>query len=351
MKLYLHIGTEKTGSSFIQSYLANNRKILLKHNIFFPTAGKREADMKAGRISPGNASQLNLLLDNGKWDSASEWLKQKKIEAEHQNCSKVLLSNEILIKTFSKENVLQQFIQLCDLTGFECQDLLLIIREPVSQALSLYKHRSKRGGMQPIKEWLHNHYSLPDCLERFYTIQENSKLVGLEQYPYQKSSNYLIDVCINKWLKLDEVIEPKDHQVNPSLTLSELKVLSEIKKKDSFLALTFYNRMIKIDSKEKADDKAYKDNISAHINNYLVAYNGLWEKCHTYMSKNSEIFHYEEINHEDSELEVNFSKTQVQEFSDVMVYSSRMIFFLLKLKFEIKSLISQFKIKSIVNNN
>jgi len=351
MKIYLHIGTEKTGSSFIQSYLANNRKMLLEHGIFFPTAGKREADMKAGRISPGNASKLNDFLDNAQWNSASMWLNQIKTEAENKNCDKVLLSNEILIKTFSKKNVLAEFIKLCNAIGLECQDLLLLIREPVSQALSLYKHRSKRGAMLPVKEWLKTQYILHDCLDSFYTILEKTSSLALKQYPYSKNSDYLIDVCINKWLNLNEDIRVKDQNVNPSLTLSELNVLSQIKKKDRFLALTFYNRMIKIDSREKADDKSYKENISFQINNHLAAYNDLWEKCQTYMSTQGEIYHYNEIECEDKEQVIKFSKKQVQEFADLMVYSGRMNFFLLKLKFEIKSLISQFITKHFANNN
>ena len=62
MKLYLHIGTEKTASSFVQTTFARNRDWLSSLGVFYPKGGKRENDMMAGLISPGNAKDLTILL-------------------------------------------------------------------------------------------------------------------------------------------------------------------------------------------------------------------------------------------------------------------------------------------------
>ena len=41
MKLHLHIGIEKTGSSFIQYLLADKRGYLQEHNIHYPKGSSR----------------------------------------------------------------------------------------------------------------------------------------------------------------------------------------------------------------------------------------------------------------------------------------------------------------------
>src|SRR5690242_19599893 len=41
-RLYLHIGTEKTGTSSVQQFLNNNRELLRRHGVLYPVApGKK----------------------------------------------------------------------------------------------------------------------------------------------------------------------------------------------------------------------------------------------------------------------------------------------------------------------
>ena len=62
MNLYLHIGTEKTGSSHLQSLSAINRDLLKKSGIWFPEAEKRDNMLLSGDISAGNAHLSNICL-------------------------------------------------------------------------------------------------------------------------------------------------------------------------------------------------------------------------------------------------------------------------------------------------
>jgi len=283
MKLYLHIGTEKTGSSFLQSYLAKNRSMLEKHGIYFPDAGIREVDMLSGRISPGNASELNTLLSQKLWTKVEQWLKAKYKATKDNNCKQLLLSNEVLIKTFSDETTLSKFINIVNNQGFDLQSFLLIIRYPVGQALSLYKHRSKNGDMMPIHQWLEENYILADCLKNFYQNIKDLN-VDLKQYAYQKNSEYLVEVCINKWLSLDEQVAVEHKSVNPSLTLSELKLMSQIKAQDIYLAKVFYKFMIDIPDEEKSDDSNLKSFYKEAIAKHLSKYQKVWELCNKNMT-------------------------------------------------------------------
>ena len=348
MKLYLHIGTEKTGSSFLQSYLAKNRLMLKSHSLYFPDAGKREADMRSGRISPGNASQLNALLSQKSWLKVEHWMKNKYKAAKTNGCTKLLLSNEILIKTFSETDVLARFIEITKEQGFELQDLLLVIREPVGQALSLYKHRSKNGDMLPIADWLKHKYILADCLQNFYQNIEILK-IGLKQYPYQKNSGYLVNVCINKWLNLNQDVEIEHTSVNPSLTLSELKLMSEIKKQDAFLVKPFYDYMIAIAINQKSEDIYLKNYYKYVITNYLIKYVKLWQLCNSYMTE-GQIVKPETTNKIVNQefVDYSFSDTQISEISRLLNLNNNKRFRKEKLISRLKNLLPKSIIKLLI---
>jgi hypothetical protein len=339
MKIYLHIGTEKTGSSFLQSYLAKNRPMLIKHGVYFPEAGNREADMQSGRISPGNASELNTFLSQKSWAKVEQWMKDKHKAAKANDCNKLLLTNEILIKTFSEPKALARFSEIAKEQGFELQDLLLIIREPVGQALSLYKHRSKNGDMQPITEWLEEKYSLADCLQGFYLVTSDFN-IGIAQYPYKMDSQYLVEVCINKWLGLKENIVIEHTTVNPSLTLSELKLMSEIKKQDIFLAAKFYEEMLRLEVIQKSPEKNLKKYFSDQINNFMCQHNQIWQRVYNNMSTNSTFKPYSILNVKANDNVSSFSTEQLKTFALLMDYSNS--FGYLKLK-----TISNFKLRII----
>ena len=351
MKLYLHIGTEKTGSSFIQSYLANNRRMLSQHGIYFPKAGMREADMQSGRISPGNASELNTLLVHKSWTKVEQWLKDKYKAVKANECNKLLLSNEVLIKTFSETNVLEKFIKISKSVDFDLQDLLLIIREPIAQALSLYKHRSKNGDMLPIIEWLESKYSLADCLKNFYRHIKDLN-VGLKQYPYKTDSQYLVEVCVKKWLGLNENIKIEHTSVNPSLTLSELKLMSEIKKQDAFLAKTFYNSMIAIPSEQKSDDIYAKTFYKTAISDHLYKQKEVWGVCNSNMTEGRIALPEPKV-HENIEkqkvIEFSFSEIQLMNITQLISLNRTSNYKNQKLINSLKSIVISILPKSTIN--
>lgn len=340
MKLYLHIGTEKTGSSFLQTYLAQNRSMLEHNGVYYPKAyfHNQDAMMLKGLISGGNAYELISLIDKGFWANIKEWLLSRYIQAKENNCDKLLLSSEVLIKKFSENGVLEKFLEIINSIGLICEDILLIIREPIGQALSLYKHHGKRGIMLPIEIWLEERYSLADTLIDFYKQKEHLGL-KIKQYPYLKDSEYLVNICINKWLSLNEKIEVKHNIVNPSLTLSELILQSEIRKKDKILAAKFYNHMIQINNENKSDNQSYKRYITSHINNYLVSYNELWKTVGIHMNRKTKKYQYETIDIHQLDNLIAFSPSQNKAIASFLIYSSSFEYYQFRLISRIKELV------------
>jgi len=83
MKLTLHIGTQKTGSSALQSFLALNSDLLADYGILYPEHSSFSS-AKMGEVSSGN-------LPSGPNDWVNYIEKLQKKEFKH-----ILFSNEVL---------------------------------------------------------------------------------------------------------------------------------------------------------------------------------------------------------------------------------------------------------------
>ena len=118
MELLIHVGTNKTGSSFLQTVLTSNRKQLENQRVYVP-ASAWDAEMLVGKISPGNGHQLATLISRQDKKGLCEYLKKLYTEAKKRKCEKVVLSNEILIRILSYENELNLLVNVAKETGFQ----------------------------------------------------------------------------------------------------------------------------------------------------------------------------------------------------------------------------------------
>jgi hypothetical protein len=86
-QLILHIGRHKTGTTSLQKFLSLNDQILLdKHNILYPTSGRR--------VNYHHPVFWRLINDNNGLDYA---LRDRVVdEAKERNARKIILSSEIL---------------------------------------------------------------------------------------------------------------------------------------------------------------------------------------------------------------------------------------------------------------
>ena len=136
MKIFLHIGTEKTGSSYLQTTLARNRQDLLLSGIHYPEAGKRENDMFQGRISPGNAVELTRMLENADYKNVFNFFNELYHRASELKCNAVLLSNENLVRVLSVQSNVDLLFQVAKQIGFKDFKFILFLRNPVDQAIA-----------------------------------------------------------------------------------------------------------------------------------------------------------------------------------------------------------------------
>lgn len=282
LKLYLHIGTEKTGSSFLQSQMVCHRETLQQAGIWFPKAGKWEREMKAGRISPGNGVTLWEHLRDDRMSETSKLLRKYQQEAEGKGCHAILLSNENLLEVFSKVGTFEQLQDVCAALSVQLTPMLLLLRNPVGQALSLYKHRAKNGKIDGVESWVAEGYQLAKDLDGFL-LQLERKTTCCILRKYRKDSHYLMQVFFGDWLGLPTIPPWQEREVNPSLSLSELVLMRQVRQLRPTFTPFLYQRLLSVPTQQKSDDLYLKRYTKEYLNYYLARYQPVWQRCNKWL--------------------------------------------------------------------
>ncbi len=275
MNLYIHIGTEKTGSSFLQQVCANNRNWLQQSGFYFPEAGLDEQRLRRGSISPGNARELASFIRECSWDRVDDWFSTRLGKAEELSCPKLLLSHELLFSQIGKPGVLEELEDCVTGVGIKKINYLLFIRDPVEQAISLYKHRGKNGQIGTFSEWIDSCYStateLGDLIDRI-----NTSTGSFDIRKYQDRTDALVEVFFGDWLGLDNPPVMPKGVVNPSLTLSEIEFLKSVAEVRAEDVRIFYQKFLAVPREEKALAEPLELAVRQEAANYLADFEMIW---------------------------------------------------------------------------
>ena len=154
MVLYLHIGTEKTGTTSIQRFLANNREALARNGILYPR-------------TPGPANHLALATYANKRRGGELWRKMEiatradyqdfraklkcDLAAEFESCPvpKTIMSNEHCssrLKSVEEIEDLRQFLA----AFFDDIHILVYLRRQDDFVVSTYSTGIKTGHTEPL---------------------------------------------------------------------------------------------------------------------------------------------------------------------------------------------------------
>lgn len=286
-KLYLHIGTNKTGSSFLQTLFARNRENLARQGFFFPIS-QNEKQMLSGRISPGNGQELTNALFADDKVKIKEILSKAYTEAKNQNCDSVLISNEVLIRSFADENALKTLVEISKGIGYSEIKCLGFIRDPVSHALSLYRHRAKNGDHLDLSIWLKTDYETMKIFEQFVINMKKFQIDWVFRR-YFNDSDKMAQATFVDWLKIEKPAIPKDDSVNTSLAISELAVLQNIKPELNEAVYYLQKEFYKLKNSEKADESKLLSNRKIIIYNYLTQYSKLIEDLNQLMPRDEKL--------------------------------------------------------------
>ncbi len=305
----------------MQSLAALNRDTLVAAGIYFPSAGKRDGQMLRGEISAGNAQLLTNAMNDENWSVVEQLLLNWTKEASAKNCQSLLLSNELLVLAMALPRRLEQFEVLLSSIGFQEIKTLLILRNPVEQALSLYKHRAKSGDAPTIEEWSKAYYHYGDGLLRFLQSAEVMTW-PLTVRKYRKQA--LDQLFFYEWLGVSFEYQQPKRVVNPSLSLSELLLIRQLRQRDTWLPRFIYEGFLALPKDEKASElkltQYYKAILTDHITNFQTT----WQLCNDYLPAGEQLKTPDEnsIGKEEAEKIMTFSSAQVEVITEFMKEAS-----------------------------
>jgi hypothetical protein len=207
-KILLHVGHGKTGTSYIQSFLATNKEKLAEHNITYPNHNSIET-ARGGHTTSGNIDIENL----GSFD---DYIATR---AAASGSYSVLFSSEFLFRAILHNRY--KFDSLC-----KCFDVavILFIRNPFEHAISMYGQSVKKGrATVSVDEYIRG-YNTPWLVSDLIDIVR----VAGASLIIKNYSNYRRRILREFLLALD--LEERDfsfpavQDINRSLCANEIRV-------------------------------------------------------------------------------------------------------------------------------
>ena len=276
IRLYFHLGTEKTGSSFLQSVFALNRPTLATQGLWFPE-GKRwsEAQMRKGDISAGNGEWLLALLQAADWPGVEAYLNHVLAEAGAAGCRQIVFSSELLLPLMAEPERMDRLNRMLASMKVASASVLVFLREPVSQILSLYRHRAKRGTAGSFGDWALAGYTLPKELAG---LEQGLETAGwtLQARAYRRDPAHLLEACFRDWLGIEPPTDWPRQPVNPSLTLSEVELLRHFRNLDPFCVSELHAGLVTVPAESKPAPGSFEHRLRAEAAAIVQQYGDFW---------------------------------------------------------------------------
>ena len=271
--LYVHAGHGKTGSSFIQSTLANSQETLKQHNIVYPLSGQMKSDAARG-ISTGNGSiflgETSILLNR-----------------EIDGGNSILVSGEILFNCIHSQEVIkltEMIVERYKLDGVKC---LLFIRNPVEHAASFYQQLVKREGYTASVESFFGSYKTPKIVNKIIKGASRFTDYSLTVRNYSNARKKLNNE-VAEWLDLPQSVlrPPSAVNVNRSLTRGELLMQRELNQRlgrsGHVLSDHLCNNLPDIKSEKYIPSKSDQDAMWLRLKSEIEEVNSKIDKAHHY---------------------------------------------------------------------
>jgi len=242
MKIYVHGGLNKTGTSFLQSVLERNAKFLRDHGIAY-------CNSKSGY---GNAADICFALRAGDIKRLRSLLNKHRIEAERWSCSSVLLSSELFYHDLIEPEKRSVFFRELALAQYETPKLLLFFRDPKDHAVSCYCHRSGTRNLEHFENWVRNTYEFPRELQSFL----HAMACGIDMdVSIRAYTNKNIAMEMADWLGIRHFPDMTRAVENRSVNANEAKLLNWMYERDPLGAMAVRAALKSLNPEEKADDQ------------------------------------------------------------------------------------------------
>lgn len=194
--LYLHLGSATSGSTLLHTAFGLSRDRLAKAGISYPAPGAGDFAAE-GDESLGNDSELFPAIAR-----ASE--------------GHMLVSGEALVGHFRDQAVADLLDRTRRAAGFDRLACLLVLRDPVDHAASVYQERVKRRvSAEPLESWFRAYRSPATTRSAMQALEAIGAEVTVRHHPADAAA---LTVLAETWLGLPagELVRPTGSTRSPS---------------------------------------------------------------------------------------------------------------------------------------
>lgn len=285
----LHLGAEKTGTSFLQYLCTLNRDLLLRQGVYFPFGTPHdERSMRNGRISAGNGRELARMVEACDWQRVQGWFEAAIDQSRKYCCREMLISSEQLLAPLAAPGAFAHFVRALQTYRVGKVSLLLVLRHPAGQLVSLYKHRAKGGRVGRIREWVKHGYLLPNHLAELRQCIESAG-VELCVRAYTRRPGGLEHLFFRDWLGLECEVSGETAEVNPSLSLSELELVRLLHTRRPELVPFVHERLSMLPRVEKVQVKALEIHARAVADSSVWQYREEWQQWNAVLPEGEQL--------------------------------------------------------------
>jgi hypothetical protein len=201
-----------------------------------------------------------VALKNGDETAIREQVDLARKASASNGTSRVVLSSEWLLSSLADRDNVRILLTLLEEAGATSVSVLLVLRTPLEQCLSLYKHRAKRGTAGSIADWVESGYTLPCELEAIRRQLDAQQDFDLVVRGHRKAPGALERLFFDDWLGLAAPSVELPATVNPSLTLSELVLVRQMAEVRPELVIPLYDALAAV----PGEDKIQSEMLEAH---------------------------------------------------------------------------------------
>lgn len=243
MKCFLHIGTEKTGTTSIQKFFSINREKLASDGYYYLNSLGSPNNRLISIIAYHEKRRDSFIRNKG--ISSDEELKnyqnklieelKKEIAALPSN-AKVIISNEHIQSRLTRLDEIEKLKAVLKSVGLNDIELILYLRNPAETANSLFSTSIKSRGVlldvpSPTQKYFNNICNHKETIKKFASIFGEDKLsVRLFRKDKLKNESLISDVLalIGITKSEESFVIPKPQ--NEGLSLLGLLILQRLNK-------------------------------------------------------------------------------------------------------------------------
>ncbi|WP_370658999.1 hypothetical protein [Campylobacter coli] len=240
MTAYIHIGTEKTGTTSIQTFLSNNRDLLKKQEIIYPSSlGNNGSQWDFTFLAYDNIRSDEYCIGRKIYTKHDFKNHKKKVffdlkkELKKAKCQELLISSEHLSSRLQDLKEIKRCKKILNILGFKEIKILVYLREQNSEVASAFSTTIKSGGSLnniQINPGKYNRGKYDLLLFKWQEVFDKENIITRL---FDKNEFYqgdlLKDFIHNIGLQWDDefIIPPKE---NESLDLIGIELLKRINK-------------------------------------------------------------------------------------------------------------------------